>query len=115
MGMQDRDWYKEDFARRMGKGTSKKEAGQKRPEENKQESTKSKQPENKRGSFERVKKHEATDRERRTYNNAPPAHTILAAKYELAIRRRAKKTFWSGFAIGAIAACSATALIIPLL
>ncbi len=106
MSIEDRDWYKEDFDRRMGRGKAKKESSAEgRSESAKQQKT---------GSFERVKKREPNHSEKRAYNNAPPAHTILAAKYELAIRRRTQKTFWAGFAIGAIVASGATALILPL-
>ncbi len=113
MSLEDRHWYKEDFNRRMGRDNGKKEQGNgntaQKPEAKQTDAQPKKKP-----KIERVEKREPNYSESRVYNNAPPAHTILAAKYELAIRRRTQKTFWAGFAIGAVVACVATALLIPL-
>jgi hypothetical protein len=43
-------------------------------------------------------------------NNVPPAHAVLAARYEMAIRARTKKTFALGFICGAATCGIALAL-----
>ncbi len=109
MSIEDRDWYKEDFDRRMGRGKYQKQEAPKAEQPKPKESAPKDKP-----KVERVKKYQGTAEERRTYNNAPPAHAILAAKYELAIRARTRKTFWAGVSLGAIAASCATYLLMTL-
>lgn len=88
MSIEDRDWYKDDFDRRMGRGKYQKQEARREPQ--------------------------GTVQEQRAYNNTPPAEAILAARYELAIRARTKKAFWAGISIGAISASCATYLLINL-
>lgn len=109
MSIEDRDWYKEDFDRRMGKEKYQKQEAPKAEQPDRDESAPKEKP-----KVERVKKYQGTAEERKTYNNAPPAHAILAAKYELAIRARTRKTFWAGVSLGAIAASCATYLLMTL-
>ncbi|MFY1021481.1 hypothetical protein [Ectopseudomonas khazarica] len=95
MSLEDRDWYKDDFDRRMGRG--------KYQEQNREEATRESKRQEQGGTtakVERVKKYQATAGDERAYNTAPPEHTILAAKYELAIRRRNHSTFWAGVVAG---------------
>lgn len=100
MSLEDRDWYREELKRRTGRTGRAGESGKTLDDRDdwKQE-TEPEQPREK-PKVERVQKYKGTAEERRTYNNAPPAHTILAAKYELAVRRRTQKTFWAGVVAG---------------
>ncbi|MBK3866345.1 hypothetical protein GFL09_01300 [Pseudomonas stutzeri] len=109
MSIEDRDWYKEDFNRRMGGGKHQKQESPKVEQPQPKESAPKEKP-----KVERVKKYQGTAEERRRYDNVPPAHAILAAKYELAIRARTRKTFWAGVSLGALAASGATYLVMTL-
>lgn len=95
MGMQDRDWYKEDFDRRMGKASP--NADEQKPKSNQQRS--------------KIKTEQApqlTRIERATLASVPPEYAVWAARYELALRRRAKKTFVMGFTCGVLITTAAT-------
>lgn len=53
------------------------------------------------------KKPEITTKEREPWVKkmpAPPEYVVWAARYQLALRRRTKKTFFSGLVIGALLA-----------
>ncbi|MBX9761724.1 MAG: hypothetical protein K2Y24_01680 [Pseudomonadaceae bacterium] len=122
MGLEDRHWYKEDFDRRMGKGTKKepekyeqpteKEKSHK-PEESKTGSTRWKN--NHKPKAERVGKRKPEEREYEKSWQVPPADAVLAAKYALAMKARTKKTFWGGFAFGVLAASCAMVAVMRLI
>ncbi|USR41303.1 hypothetical protein L1F06_007680 [Ectopseudomonas hydrolytica] len=106
MSLEDRDWYKEDFDRRTGRSSKR---GQTLDERDDWKERKHSEPQPKAKNerpAERVKRREQakpTEEEKRAYQQVPPAHTFLAARYELAIRRRTQKTFWAGVVGGMIA------------
>lgn len=93
MGLMDRDWFRDESRRREGlppRDNGGGNKGTKRPHKTRWST-----------SAEDVAK----------ANNIPPAHTILAARYELALRARTKKTFTIGFACGIAAVAVTLALI----
>lgn len=82
MGLMDRDWFRDESRKRDGLPPKDNGGGNDTRGPNKT-------------------RRSTTPEDLAKANNVPPAHAVLAARYEMAIRARTKKIFALGFICGA--------------